>query len=123
MADNVDHRAIKHDTTHVERRGEVLDEVWWQGRQWAVTSYGIERRDGLYVIEADRLAQDPIPGVPFWPEQLAGKTDTDLPDFLTAYLVAVALHGVSVAPDGLKRAIENAMRKRKREVDYERRRG
>lgn len=117
MADNVDHRAIKHDTTHVERRGEVLDEVWWQGRQWAVTSYGIERRDGTYAIEADRLAQGHIPGVPFWPAQLAGKTHTDLPDFLTAYLVAVALHGVSVGHNGLRRAIEAAMRKRMRDVD------
>lgn len=106
---------IKHDTSSLEVTGEPLDEVWWQGRQWAVTTYGIERRDGTYAIEADRLAEDDIvPGVPDWPQHLAEKRDTDLADFLTAYVVAVALHGASVAPDALRRAIDNAMREARR---------
>jgi hypothetical protein len=42
----------------VEGCGEELSEVWWQGRQWAVTAYGIECRDGLYYIEKSRLLEN-----------------------------------------------------------------
>jgi hypothetical protein len=48
---------IVYDKSPVAVRAEPLSEVWWQGRQWAVTAYGIERRDGAYVIEARRLAK------------------------------------------------------------------
>lgn len=44
--------AIIHSTLDVENQAENLDEIWWQGRQWAVTAYGIEARDGTYHIEA-----------------------------------------------------------------------
>ena len=36
----------------VENRGEQLDLILWQGKQWAVTEYGIEKRDGTYTILA-----------------------------------------------------------------------
>jgi hypothetical protein len=37
---------VEMDTTSVACRGEALREIWWRGRQWAVTSYGIECLDG-----------------------------------------------------------------------------
>src|SRR3954453_17106438 len=41
---------------HVHVRGEALGKpIYWQGRQWAVTPHGVERRDGTYSIAADRL--------------------------------------------------------------------
>ena len=40
----------------VEVRGETLSEpVYWVGRQWAVTEFGLEARDGTYCIAKDRL--------------------------------------------------------------------
>jgi len=35
--------------------GDQLSWPFWQGRQWAVTSYGVECRDGTYCVEKDRL--------------------------------------------------------------------
>lgn len=81
---------VVHDPTPVHVRGEELDEIWWQGRQWAVTRYGIECRDGSYAIPRRLLWQ------PDWEPHLAEKGWVDIPDFRTAYLVACALHGVRV---------------------------
>ena len=36
----------------VKVRGEALDPILWQGEQWAVTTYGLECRDGTYVVQA-----------------------------------------------------------------------
>ena len=83
------------DDTPVTARGDDLGEIWWQGRQWAVTSYGIECRDGTYAIESSRLTEvccdDPVS--PFWPVHMATKEWIDLDDFLTCFLVGLALHG------------------------------
>jgi hypothetical protein len=38
---------IVHDANDARLSGEELRPVVWQGRQWAVTTYGIESRDGL----------------------------------------------------------------------------
>jgi hypothetical protein len=38
--------------SEVKRRGEPLDLVLWQGEQWAVTEYGLEKRDGTYHVQA-----------------------------------------------------------------------
>jgi hypothetical protein len=37
---------------------ELAQPIFWVGRQWAVTSYGVECRDGTYAFEADRLGED-----------------------------------------------------------------
>jgi hypothetical protein len=43
----------------VHCRGEPLSTpIYWQGRQWAVTPFGIERRDGCYTIGQHRLWED-----------------------------------------------------------------
>lgn len=83
----------------VPLRGEALGEIWWRGRQWAVTSDGIERLDGTYVIERSRLVEYPEES---WPEHMAGKIWVDVPEFTTAWLVALLLHGApSPAPSAL----------------------
>ncbi len=76
----------------VKVRGEPLSEVWWRGKQWAVTAYGIECLDGTYVAEASRLAEQP--GYP-WPMHMAGKKWVDIDEFTTAWMVALLLHGKS----------------------------
>ncbi len=40
---------------HVACRGKELDDILWQGEQWAVTTYGLERRDGVYGIPLENL--------------------------------------------------------------------
>lgn len=68
-------------------RGEALSEpVIWVGRQWAVTAFGIERRDGCYAIEAARLWEE----YPGWTHgsHMAWKGWVDMPDFMTALMVA-----------------------------------
>jgi len=39
-------------TNEVKCCGEILYPILWQGRQWAVTDYGLECRDGLYAVDA-----------------------------------------------------------------------
>lgn len=73
---------------------EQLSPVMWRGRQWAVTSYGVECLNGTYYIEKKRLAEN-VEGYG-WPTQMAGKGWVDLDDFCTAWLVALALHGVRI---------------------------
>lgn len=95
---------IIYSANEIKCRGEPLSEVWWQGRQWAVTSEGIEARDGTYFIAAKRLMED-HPGYS-WPEHICEKMWVDQDDFCTAWLVAIALHGARVkAPDYVRRSI------------------
>jgi hypothetical protein len=84
---------IIHDTTEIEHRGEDLHEIWWQGRQWAVTAYGIECRDGSYPIEAKRLTEEHKQKQPYsWIAHIRDKKCwADIDDFATAYFVACAV--------------------------------
>jgi hypothetical protein len=66
----------------VRQIGQRLHSIRWQGRQWAVTTYGVERRDGTYAISFDRLE------VRQWIQHLAGKTSVDLSDFAEALRIA-----------------------------------
>ena len=65
--------------------------IWWAGRQWAVTGYGIERIDGhRYEIQASRLGKTrKHPEGPFcdWHVHLACK-GVDIEDFIAAYRLA-----------------------------------
>jgi len=86
---------IEMDAGTVTVRGEDLHEVWWQGRQWAVTSYGVECRDGTYAIEASRLYERRYHAEQIawsWPLHMADKVWCDIHDFCTAYCVALGLH-------------------------------
>ena len=85
------------DRSPVHVRGEPLDEVWWRGRQWAVTARGVERLDGTYHFEANRLDEGPK-DYP-WPMHMAEKTWVDIDEFTTAWMVALLLHGKAAAVD------------------------
>jgi hypothetical protein len=62
--------------------GERLHPIRWTGRQWAVTSFGVERRDGTYSIHNDRLESIE------WISHLASKRTVDLEDFAEALRIA-----------------------------------
>jgi hypothetical protein len=67
---------------YVRQVGQRLHAIKWQGRQWSVTSFGIEKRDGCYAIPFDRLE------ALNWISHLAGKIWIDLPDFAEALRIA-----------------------------------
>ena len=69
--------------------GEPLHEpVYWKGRQWAVTSFGIEARDGKYVINGDRVWENN--NGHGWVKQMQEKGWVDLSDFVEALRLARA---------------------------------
>lgn len=74
----------------VMRRGQSLHPVLWQGEQWAVTTYGLECRDGTYVIEASRLYQDEDRGYG-WSKHMAEKSWVLMDDFDEALEIARVL--------------------------------
>jgi hypothetical protein len=105
-----DGKPIESRQTPDEPRTSHLDTVWWLGKQWAVTSYGIEQLDGTYVIEAHRLAEGLEREHPHgWPAQVTGKTWCDPDDFCTAWLVAIVLHGAKVSPMQAKMAVSRSI--------------
>jgi hypothetical protein len=74
----------------VKIRGEELHEIWWRGKQWAVTAYGVECLDGSYFFEAKRLLENlEYP----WPLHMAEKNWVDIDEFATAWMIAILLHG------------------------------
>lgn len=91
---------IEHDRMPVKIRGEELGKVLWRGRQWAVTDLGIECLDGTYYIAASRIGEDLAKGWG-WPQHLCEKSWVDTEDFLTAWLVAIALHGIPLGKCGV----------------------
>lgn len=71
----------------VHVRGDRLSRpVLWRGRQWAVTKYGVECRDGTYCIDADRLDENEQTHP--WVRHMAAKEWVDLPDFAEALRIA-----------------------------------
>jgi hypothetical protein len=101
-------RPIEMDTTPVKVRGEALHPVWWRGRQWAATEHGIECLDGTYTIAARRLTANVETYV--WPLHMGTKDWVDSDDFATAWMVALALHGVGhVDPQAAREAIKRGV--------------
>lgn len=99
---------VEMDTTPVACRGEALHEIWWRGRQWAVTSYGVECLDGSYSFEATRLAEGLHGSGPVeasWCVHMAENGWVDVDDFATAWLVALSLHGARVPAGKVRRMI------------------
>jgi hypothetical protein len=101
-------RPIEWDRTNVAVRGEPLHPVWWRGRQWAVTKYGIEALDGTYAIAADRLTEEIRTDYGNWPVHMAEKNWLDHEDFFTAWMVAIAMHGAKVDCGDVRLAISAA---------------
>ncbi len=74
-------------STEVRVRGERLHRpIYWQGRQWAVTRFGVEARDGTYVIASHRVWEEED-GYG-WVDAMAEKEWVDLPDFVEALRLA-----------------------------------
>lgn len=60
--------------------------VYWRGRQWAVTGYGIQARNGRYFISKRRIwEREDTYG---WLQEMADDNWVDLPDFSEALRVA-----------------------------------
>ena len=70
--------------------GQKLDFILWQGNQWCVTEYGIEKRDGTYSIESKRIYEE-INGNYFWPMHLSMKDWFEYDDFMNCFDVAKIL--------------------------------
>jgi hypothetical protein len=71
----------------VHCRGEEISiPIYWQGRQWAVTAFGLECRDGTYVIAKDRIWENEERYG--WVMHMSAKDWPDLPDFAEALRIA-----------------------------------
>lgn len=81
---------IKSSRTEVAVRGQALDAVLWAGEQWAVTTFGIEARDGTYAIDAGRLREDE-PGYS-WQRHMSEKTWVNHREFQVAFAIACWVH-------------------------------
>jgi hypothetical protein len=80
----------------VEVVGDRMHEIWWRGRQWAVTAHGVEALDGSYAITHNRLLEE-LRTHP-WPMHMAEKDWVDIDEFATAWLIAILLSGQGRAP-------------------------
>lgn len=71
------------------------NEVWWRGRQWIVDQDGMSCPEHNYNIFPDKIAEKwwDHPELPFCPIHVGKKGWCDLEDFLTAFLIALTLHG------------------------------
>lgn len=74
-------------TNRVACRGDALSPVIWLGEQWAVTTHGVECRDGCYVIEASRVNEGHAKGHS-WEKHMAEKSWVDIVDFGVAMRIA-----------------------------------
>lgn len=80
----------------VKLRGEPLDPVLWQGSQWAVTEYGLEKRDGCYHVAAADLwlfarADSAQEVFVHWWKHLSGKCWCDADDVDSALQAMLVL--------------------------------
>lgn len=106
-------RTIETDSTPVEVTGTAPREILWRGKQWAVTTFGIEALDGDYSIAAGRLDENFSDWS--WIMQLGAKSWVDIPDFTTAFMVAIVLHGKAPGFDRAQIMKDFGERMRKRE--------
>ena len=79
-----------HGTNHVRCRGERLSRIIWRGEQWAVTTFGVECRDGSYTIRKDRLWENEA--AYSWVSHMSVKGWVDLLDFAEALRIARHVH-------------------------------
>ncbi len=105
-------RLCPQSRNHVHCRGEALSQILWQGTQWAVTTYGLECRDGTYHVPIQNLfgyvhvpkgrkktKQDVMV---FWFEHLSGKNWCDEDDIDHALQAALVLFNM----DGTRTNVE-----------------
>ena len=73
-------------SNRVQNRGDRLIKIYWKGRQWAATRFGVQARDGSYSIDRRRVWEDEERGG--WIMHMAEKDWVDLEDFAEALRVA-----------------------------------
>ena len=81
--------------TRVKLRGEPLGKILWQGTEWAVTDYGLECRDGLYHVRADKLMEghkNHREAFNHWYQHIAEKSWVDKEDLDFALQAFMLLH-------------------------------
>ncbi len=79
---------------------DLAQPIHWQGRQWAVTAYGIEALDGMYHVPFSEISPADDGPAP-WLEALRRRYGTDRNDLDAALRVARAvLKDASSAPVG-----------------------
>lgn len=68
------------------REERLSKPIYWTGKQWAVTAYGVELLDGSYFIQKSRLWE----GSPNhdWVDHMAEKEWVDIEDFKQALAIA-----------------------------------
>lgn len=89
----------------VHCRGEALDDPLWQGEQWAVTTYGLECRDGTYHVQKEKFWQwmtDPQEVMVYWFNHLGGKKWVDQDDVDHAIQAMLVLYH----KDGSRTSVE-----------------
>ena len=91
--------------------------VYWQGRQWAVTGFGIETVDEPYHYfwEKERLGSLQNDGLCFqFPMHILEKTWLDVQDMLAAWDQVMIYHAkhFTVIPPGWKDELDRAVRAR-----------
>ena len=82
---------------HEHEVASRADEIIWRGRQWAVTTAGLETlgKPVDYGVAAGQLAdgwEGADESLLAWPLELAAMTWIDYRDFETAFLVALGVH-------------------------------
>lgn len=87
--------------TRINAMGERLHPIKVKGRQWAVTSYGVECLDGTYAICRSRLFEE-HPGWT-WEWHIAGKNWSDASDFATIIAKARMRYPAGTQPVSLRR--------------------
>lgn len=73
---------------------ELTEPVHWQGRQWAVTGYGIEALDGMYHVPFSDIPNDET-ARPGWLNDLCRRYGTDGNDLAAALKVARSIQAAA----------------------------
>jgi hypothetical protein len=69
---------------------DLTEPVHWEGRQWAVTGYGIEALDGMYHVPYSEIGDADERAMP-WLEALCRRYGTNRDDLAAALKVARAI--------------------------------
>lgn len=77
---------------HLYPGGALLGEVWFTSTQWAVTTYGIQRRDGRYLVGKDALLLQMTEDYS-WMREIHVDSPEEADDFAACFFVACAMHG------------------------------
>jgi hypothetical protein len=99
--------------------GELTEPVYWRGKQWAVTGYGIEglKDWAYYNIEASQLTMQDRDGLSMWPDHMAEKNDINTVDFNRALLKAIEIHKPNLPPKAID-AIKTLVRMKPRNDNF-----